>query len=59
MKYLILLVVLCYFIPGLGAWILDGMPTLIQICSAFMPCIIILVGLYILVESKVYEKLGE
>ena len=51
MKYLILLVALCYFIPGLGAWILDGMPTLIQICSAFMPCIIILVGLYILVRS--------
>lgn len=52
MKYLILLVVLCYFIPDLGAWILDGMPVLIQVCSAFMPCIIILVGLYILVRSS-------
>lgn len=51
MKYLVLLVVLCYFIPGLGTWILDGMPIFIQTCSAFMPCIIILVGLYILVRS--------
>lgn len=51
MKYIILLVVLCYFIPDLVAWILNGMPALIQICSAFMPCIIILVCLYILVRS--------
>lgn len=51
MKYLILLAILCYFIPGLRLWIFNGIPALIQACSAFMPCIIILVGLYILVRS--------
>lgn len=51
MKLLLVLLVLCCIFPGIGALLGDGLIALAPAAEAFMPCLIMIVGLYLLVKS--------
>ena len=50
MKLLIILLVICVIFPGLKMIISNGLIGLLPVVEAFMPCLIIIAGLYILVK---------
>lgn len=51
MKLLIILFIICCIFPGVGEMLLNGLAALVPVAEAFMPCLIIIIGLYILVKS--------
>lgn len=50
MKLLLLLLIICG-IPTVGALFSNGLIALSPVAEAFMPCLIVIVGLYLLVKS--------
>lgn len=51
MKFLLVVFVICYIFPGVGALVGNGLTALAHVAEAFMPCLIVVVGLYLLVKS--------
>lgn len=51
MKILLVLFVICCIFPGIGTWLGNGLTALVPVAEAFMPCLIMAVGLYLLVKS--------
>ena len=50
MKLLLVLFVICCIVPGIGAALGNGLAALAPAAEAFMPCLIVVVGLYLLVK---------
>ena len=51
MRFIILLFVICCIFPAFAALLGNGLIALAPVAKAFMPCLIIIVGLYILIKS--------
>ena len=51
MRLLIALIILCIVFPGLGTLFSNGVLAFVPLLEAFMPCLIIIVGLYLIVKS--------
>lgn len=51
MKLLLLLLAICGIFPAVGALISNGLVALSPVTEAFMPPLIVIVGLYLLVKN--------
>ena len=51
MKLLIILFVLACIFPSIGSMLGDGLLALVPVAEAFMPCLIVIAGLYLLIKS--------
>ena len=51
MKFLILLLIICCIFPNVGASVGNALIGLEPVAEAFMPCLIVIAGLYLLVKS--------
>lgn len=51
MKLLLLLLIICGIFPSVGALFSNGLIALSPVAEAFMPPLIVIVGLYLLVKS--------
>ena len=56
MKFLIVLFIICCIFPSVGTCLGNGLITLVPVAEAFMPCLIMGVGLYLLVKSVFKQK---
>lgn len=51
MKLLILLFVICCIFPSVGTVVKNGLINLAPVAEAFMPCVIVVAGLYLLIKN--------
>lgn len=51
MRFVILLFIICCIFPAVAALLGNGLMALAPVAKAFMPCLIIIVGLYLLIKS--------
>lgn len=51
MKLVLLLFVFLIAIPNFSVWLSNGLVTLVPVVEQFMPCVITIVGLYLLIKS--------
>ena len=51
MKFLILLLIICCIFPNVGASVGIALIGLETVAEAFMPCLIVIAGLYLIVKS--------
>jgi hypothetical protein len=51
MKFLILLLIICCIFPNVGASVGNALIGLEPVAEAFMPCLIVIAGLYLIVKS--------
>lgn len=48
---LLLFILLIIAIPNFSVWLSNGLVTLVPVVEQFMPCVITIVGLYLLIKS--------
>lgn len=51
MKILLVLFVICCVFPSIGIMLGNGLMFLAPVAEAFLPCLIVLAGLYLLIKS--------
>lgn len=51
MKLLLVLLVICCVFPSIGTMLGNGLMSLAPVAEAFLPCVIVLGGLYLLIRS--------
>lgn len=51
MKLLLVLFVICCVFPSIGTMLGNGVVSLALVAEAFLPCLIVLAGLYLLIKS--------
>ncbi len=51
MKLLLILFVVCCVFPSIGTMLGNGLMSLAPVAEAFLPCLIVIAGLYLLIKS--------